>query len=296
MVSDFDITNLLTSLKNANLLPKCIDKTVHKSVFFYNVYNVPLGKIMSYDVSTGVDTDEKTALLKALIEHVERNAFSESLKNSLFPLHKYSDGFAAFPTHFPGYLSKAREHALAEATERFVWANWWDNKTAAKVTEVFISDLDLHAKELLEFIGPKRIYKIEPVVKNNDGIGTLILFMELASGGYISGGAAGKDPEHTLFRASSEAIRHHLGFSNYKKFNLSPTHFYDERLIFFAEGRGNKLVLERLKSTSDQIITLPKLTYDQLVPHSLEEIVCVYRCLFENQPLFVGGDLNRLCI
>lgn len=78
--------------------------------------------------------------------------------------------------------------------------------------------------------------------------------------------------------------------------NLSPSHFYDERLIFFASGQGNDLVESRLNSSSKNNLLLPDLIYDQAVPHTFDNLVYVHRCLFENQPLFIGGDLARLCL
>lgn len=291
-----DISILLEAIKVAGFLPKNIEKTQFKSIFFYNIYNNPFGNIMSYDVSTGVDSNEKIALLKALVEYLERNAFSESSKKKLFPLHSFSDGFAAIPKSFPNYIQRTRDNSLAEATERYIWASWWDNKTGAQISEIYAKEQSTKIRDLLDFIEHTNIYKIEPFVKNDSGIKTIIIFIKLKNGGYISGGAAGADKDATLFRASSEIIRHYLGFLKYKELNLSPCHFYDERLVYFANGFGNHLVEDRLNSTSDKSLVLPKLIYDTPVPHTFENVVYVHRCLFKNQPLFVGGDLTRLCL
>jgi len=296
MISEKDIYLILARLKSSGDLPKHIEKTHFKSIFFYNVYSAPFGQIMSYHVSTGVDRDEKTALLKSLVEHIERKAFDESEKASIFPLHNFSDGFAAFPKSNPNFKHFARENALSEATERYVWANWWNEKSAAKIAEVTAQNQTLWTNELLSTIEADKIFQIEPCVENSNGIETVILFIKLKSGGFISGGAAGTNKESTLFRASSEAIRHYLGFQKYREHNLSLTHFYERRLIHFAMGLGNDKVLDRLANLSTHHLTLPNLVYDQRVQHKFDDIVYVHRCLFEKQPLFVGGELDRLCL
>ena len=296
MIAERHLKFLLEEMKALGSLPKHIEKTVIKSVYFYNVFNEPLGDIMSYNVATGVDVDEGTAALKAVVEHIERKAFSESSKNSLFPLHNFSDGFAAMPSSIPLHKTKARQNALAEATERYVWSSWWDNKSGSLVEEIDLNKLTPETRDLLSYMESSNFFLIEPLVENNSGINTIIIFAKLKSGGYVSGGASGPNKEVALFRASSEIIRHYLGYLKSKTLALSPAHFYDERLIFFASGAGNDLVEDRLSTVSNNVIVLPKLIYDRAVPHGFEKVVYVHRCLFENQPLFVGGNLNRLCL
>lgn len=291
-----DIEILINAIKAAGQLPKHIQKTNFKSVFFYNIWNVPYGNIMSYNISTGVDTNEQLALLKSFVEYFERKAFFESNEEGIFPLSKASDGFAAFPKSFPEYFERARNNSLAEAVERFVWGSWWDNKTNAQVSEIYIEDQELPVKDLLSFIDSSHIFMIEPLVENESNIKTIIIFIKLKTGGYISGGASGLRKSDTIFRAASEAVRHYLGFLRYKELRLTPCHFYDERLIYFANGLGNTLVEDRLNSISNKSIILPNLVYDQAVQHSFDNIIYVHRCLFENQPPFVGGDIARLCL
>lgn len=292
---------LLDTLKAHQILPKHIQKTEFKSVYFYNIFDEPLGKFIYYNVATGVDQNEQLALLKSLVEHFERLALTESVNITLqFSGYTSSDGFAAFPTSELNFEITARENALAEAIERYVWTYWWDHETHATIKEIELHDLDLSVKHLItqinEDIGIEKFFHINPTVVNYANFNTSILFVKLKSGGFISGGACGLDAKKTFFRAASELLRHHLAYLKYLELDLNPSTFYEERLIYFAKGFGNKLVESRLNSKSGVAIELPDLMFDSGVNYSFADVVYVHRCLFENQAPFVGGALERLCL
>lgn len=292
---------LLEVLKAKEILPKHIQKTKFRSVFFYNIFDSPIGNFIFYNVATGVDTDESLACLKGLVEHFERLAFSEAVDLGLqFPESISSDGYAGFPTIQEGFEDKARKNALAEAIERYVWAHWWDCNTQAEIKKLNLEQVPAPSKDLIDLIneeaGIEVLYQIQPFVENYSEYKTIILFAALKGGGFISGGACGTDIIQTQFRATTELVRHHLAFSNFKSEGLMPSTFYEKRLIYFAEGTGDTLVKNKLRNRSTCKIILPELIYDQSIPYSLDSSVYVHRCLFENQPPFVAGALERLCL
>lgn len=294
------IKDILTYLKNHKILPKNIQKTEYKSLYFYNIFDNPIGEFIFYNVATGIDSDENTAFLKALVEHFERISLSEANESNIFGANRTSDGYAAYPTAYPLYKDLARANAIAEATERYVWSYWWDKQSKLESKKIDLNSLDEPTCDLLKVIASERelsdIYELQPAVKNSAGIYTLILFAKIKNRGYLSGGAAGTSLQATRFRAASEIIRHHLAFSKFEKFNLTPTSFYENRLVYFAQGDGNIAVADRLATGTNEAIELPPLLYDKAVPFSHDSIVYAHRCYFENQPPFIGGNLERLCL
>jgi len=295
------IEQIITFMKERGILPKNIEKTSFRSLFFYNVYDNPIGQFIFYDVATGVDSNEDTALLKALVEHFERIAFKELYsRHGAFSEVSSSDGFAAFPTTSVNALSIARKNALAEAIERYVWSFWWDENTAASVRQVTLSDLDVATRELLGFMAEsskvESIFLVQPQVNNYSEYSTIILFARYKSGGFVSGGATGETFDKTIFRAASELIRHYLAMGKFKDTGMEPTTFYEKRLVYFGSGRGDSLVERRLKNKSGFSVELPNLSVDRPVDYSYSGVVAVHHCRFEGQHPFVGGELERLCL
>ena len=80
----------------------------------------------------GISECQYTASLKALTEYLERRLVCGNLND--FP-HS-TDGVAGWdvPTPFVQRLAdfRAREHALSEACERYIWSHWWDNPIYAQ--------------------------------------------------------------------------------------------------------------------------------------------------------------------
>lgn len=252
--------------------------------------------IISQDVFTGHSFEKEVALLKALSERAERYTFTEGYNNGLESCQtERSDGFAASPL---AMSQSARENALNEALERFVWANWWDNthisfsieqveiaKNNSSYLGSIVSSLDI---ESLLLVKPDFDFENKEVQ---------IIFGKLKNGGYISGGACGDKnaSENTFYRGMDELYRHGMAYKNALVKNKNPKTFYEQRLFYFASGLGNQLVEARLQKNGKDSIVVTKLKVDSEIPTSFPEYK-VHRCLFENQPPFVGGVMERLCL
>ena len=77
----------------------------------------------------------------------------------------------------------------------------------------------------------------------------------------------------------------------------TPATFYEQRLLYFGLGDGNKLVQERLSVQSAELLQLPALKIDsQIQAENIDNLIVTHRCLFESQPPFVDGALERLCL
>ena len=189
---------------------------------------------------------------------------------------------------------------MLKAAERFVWANWWDDsRTAFKKHPFRVNRSDALYPFFKSIAGTtpiKDIQLIQPAVVNSEDVIVLIFIAGLEGGGFISGGAAGTNVSSVRFRAASELFRHSLAISRIKKDKVIPESFYEKRLSYFGLGLGDKLVRRRLSCHGNRPIVLPKLRFDTPIKHSLDSLAAVHRCYFENQPHFIGGGLERLCI
>jgi hypothetical protein len=74
------------------------------------------------------------------------------------------------------------------------------------------------------------------------------------------------------------------------------TSFYQRRLYHFGTGNGREIIQSRLSQQGREPITLPGLKFDEEVSYAHSDLVYVHRCLFHNQPVFIGGAIDRLCI
>lgn len=252
--------------------------------------------IINQDVFTGHSFDKEVALLKALSERAERYTFIEGHNNGVDSCQtERSDGFAAMPTAVP---QSARDNALNEALERFVWGTWWDDTQISFSVE----QIDLSKKNSSYLAAIVSVLEIESLflIKPNfkfENKEVQIIFGKLKNGGYISGGASGNknDSENTFYRSMDELYRHGMAYKNALSKNKQPESFYEQRLFYFASGLGNKSVESRLKQNGNNSIAIPNLKIDSEVPTQFSDYK-VHRCLFENQPPFVGGALERLCL
>lgn len=303
--SDF-LLKFASELKARHALPKNIELAQVGPVFMASIFNELRSEIITESIFTGMDVDPDIAVLKGLVEMTERGAFVSGKKNGLPSCNtNRSDGFAAFPCGVLGDSAlAARSNAYFEAIERFAWATWWDNKSIRhKREEILINSVESAAgillKELSSFLEVESIQKIEPEITNAGNTHVAIYFIFLKPYGVISGGAAGSvhDIESVNFRAVCELFRHALAIRKIKTSSSVPSTFYERRLAHFGMTQpGTAAAKARVFHEGWERITLPKLSIDEIVPHSLSEIVSVHRCYFENQPPFVGGDLERLCL
>jgi hypothetical protein len=302
------LAEILTSLRVANQLPPKIDLSKVGNRFWCVIDDDKSSdtdnskSIISEKVFTGMSFSKETAVLKALSERAERQAFIDGAKSGLAScLTPRSDGFAALPRVLQPEMN-IRDFALNEAIERFVWANWWDSTNVAhdlsEWTEVQISKENLsYVRETLKGLDIESLQLVLPKVKDDLNKQVIILIGRLNGQGFISGGACGNksELESIFFRAFDELYRHGSAFKRSKEFNIKPTSFYERRLIFFASGLGDQLVKTRLGKSGTSEICLPELTIDQNVPTNFLDFT-VHRCYFDNQPPFMGGAIERFCL
>ena len=297
---------LFQELKLTNQLPKHIEFARAGQGFFATVYNYLSGQAISQSVCTGYATTQDLALEKALTEYIERKAYSEAYHSSYdWVTQSSTDGFAAFPIEGCASVSRsrARTNALNEAIERFAWATWWDNPAiAASVAHSWkpsslpgaVSGL---AEEIEKRLPPLRYYLIKPKMADGHPV-TTIIFAEIEGGGFLSGGAcdSSSTEDTAIVRAMTELTRHALALLKLKRSMLEPLTHYEQKLKFFGCGYGDSLVHERLNRLASLAIELPPLAVDFGVVHSFGHKVAVHRCLFEKQPSFVAGSVDRLCL
>lgn len=291
-------------LKESGRLPKNIELSSLTSGTMASIYDAPPSNAINESVFCGVDPNPATAILKGLVEMIERQAFSEGYRNGLpYCQTKRSDGFAAFPVGIVTNSSEvARENALCESIERHVWASWWDNSeighdcrvinfTNLTLGELLLLDLEKHTSI-------DSVTEIRPWCEEKDRV-VIIYLAFLSPVGVVSGGACGKwdNVEGIRYRAIAELLRHGLAASRLQNSSADNLTFYEKRLRYFAQTtEGTELVKMRLRNQGSKAVTFPHLEFDAQVPHSLSELVAVHRCHFENQPEFIGGELERLCL
>jgi hypothetical protein len=273
---------------------------------FVSAYEEIPETIMANEASAGVDYNADLAITKALVEHFERRVFSEGVDQGDPICHRrHSDGIAAYPRSAKGAHSLARDNAYSEALERYVWANWWDDETIGFSSKPLEQTnfwgnvkLKMTMEQFSEIAPVESINVIEPFFESSDH-SVLILFARIKGYGFISGGAAGSSKKRSeiLIRALAELIRHGLALTRFIESQKEPVTFYERRLIYFGLGHGNQLVEDRLRKISENILRLPPLEIDsEIKSDKLGQLIATHRCLFRDQPPFVDGKLERLCL
>lgn len=288
-----NIKEFSAELKMRSLAPKNIEFSSWHNWTFVSSFNELNTKFISESVSMGIDKNPEIALMKSLTEFCESYIFRTSIDPAV-KITTRSDGFAAYPSNVPDFQNRARNNAYNEAVERYLWATWWDNdEIAFSIEEIKLEEDEILKKEF----ELTNIYTIKVETENSD-ISLKILLAKNNDGGYVTGGAAGNDYEinQTNSRAFGELLRHLLVIKKMKNQMMSGLSFYEQRLWGFASGDWKDLVLSRLNSKSERTITLPSLIIDKEVIHKDSDLVCTHRCLFKDQPIFMGGNLERLCI
>lgn len=277
-------------------------------------YDEESSAVMNNEATTGMDLDPALATLKALTEYFERKTFQFGVyRKDKACINKNSDGVACMPRHEDDFEFKAKENALNEAIERYVWATWWDDARSSfdlvefKKSELYlkspiVTELDELIKYLERIIEVDTIYLIKPgfessLIQQNEK-NVIILFLKTKFGGFVSGGACEdiNNTDKALIRSLSELIRHTLGYNRFLNSEVKPQSFYEKRLYYFACGKGRQIVNERLNRKGTSKIKLPDLEVDQSIESFYDSITYTHRCLFKNQPPFVDGVLERLCL
>lgn len=279
----------------------------HAKISEFHWFNIKVqveNRLISDKAFTGIDLNPLVALSKACSEMVERKSFSIGHELGLRSCQtERSDGFAAYPKN-PGTLSqqKARENALAEAIERYAWANWWDDLEIAYSQKTYSLDefknvFPSAAKMMAEINSAtpvKTIHIIIPEFSNYADHQLIILVAEIQDG-LVTGGACGKilDIDNTLVRAMSELFRHALVAIQNREL-LMVLNFYERRLLYFLSPEGLSTFFKRISLRGNKQISFPKLSIDEII--DVESTHIVHRCLFENQPAFIGGAVERMCL
>ncbi len=256
--------------------------------------------VMNEDVFTGFSDQKEVALLKALSERAERYTFIEGHKRQdAACATERSDGFAALPTSFD--KNEVRANAFNEAVERFVWSTWWDDTDISfTTTEMKFGDDKVQKSEYLKTVFSTLNLEFIKIIKpdfKNFQLELPILIGKIKDKGYISGGACGpiNESENTFNRGFDELYRHGFAYLRSIEKNIEPNSLYETRLLFFASGLGDSIVESRLAKDGIKPITLPELTIDSQVETRFDGYQ-VHRCHFKDQPPFVGGAMERLCL
>lgn len=281
-------------LKTRNLIPSNIQFGTWINWTLVSCFTDDDLHAISEKVTMGIDRNPEVALMKGLTEFCERKIMNES-SDPIARLTARADGFAALPRHYELAPQRVQENALNEAIERYLWAKWWDDSSI----KFFMSDDFTFANKeqlMLEF-NLEKISSIH-ILPDNHNSSLLILIAKIKDGGYVTGGAAGniQNKEQTFARVFGELLRHLIVVKEMLTSDYSPSSFYEKRLYGFGSGAWNKIVENRLVQNGNNTILLPELIADREVEHSNSDFIILHRCLFNNQPTFMGGDLERLCI
>ena len=300
------IDRISARLAEAGRLPKFCDLSRIGPLHLASVYSeAPTSAIIRESVQCGMDFDQNLAILKALIECVERLAIEEGIRSG----HRAcqtprSDGFAAFPIAQIGSAKariEARANAYAEALERFAWARWWDDSSIG-ATIYRNSDIVVNAQGLNLIEEIRRILPVEEVILvepslESDSHRVVIFYFVLKNLGLVSGGACGHSSmrDAAMVRALGELSRHMACAKKILNGATAAT-FYEQRLDYMATTQSSLKLADRIACSGSDRIKEPKLVIDEPVPHMLKDSVTVHRCLFADQPPFIGGHLERLCL
>lgn len=288
-----NIAEFSKELKTREIAPRNIQFSEWHDWTMVSCFNQDDKSFISELASMGIDKNPEIALMKALVEFHERQVFKTSNDESM-DLTDRSDGIAAYPTFHQDGKVKAQQNAYNEAIERYLWCHWWDNTH----TEYSIEKLNLNEeKNLKNEFNLKKLYQIK-VKASNSNISLKIILAEKNDGGFVTGGAAGADTdlEQTQQRAFGELLRHLFVIKKMATNCTDSMSFYEKRLWGFGNGDWSKLVTSRLQINGSLQINLPKLIVDKEIIHENSDLITIHRCLFLNQPVFMGGILERLCI
>ena len=292
-----DLSFYLSELETRNLMPANIEAAEWFDWTIVSCFDTKSSEYISESVRMGIDKNKETAFMKALTEHCERVLARNSEEKNITTYGR-SDGFAAFPIfgkNIDSAKARGRENAYREAVERFLWANWWDGKGV----QFSVLPANLAAIDLQNLSNEFNLDSINEIqVKDASGVYCLsILLAKIKNGGYVTGGACSlTNDKHRYTQASGELLRHLFVVKNNRNIDFSKLSFYEKRLFLFASGKLNHNVEERLAVTGSKQIILPDLILDNCVNHAHADLIYLHRCYFKDQPVFMGGDIERLCI
>ena len=302
-MSESVLKTFANDLQQAGCSPKKLQLSKVGSFYLASAFDADHSELIAESATCGFSMDRDTAVTKALVEWMERRVLHHGYREGLeICQEETSDGIAAYPAAIRNKVTLARENALNEAIERYVWATWWDDSTVAFRSDS-LESLDHKGcitSGLLQIALSAGISKIEVIRPYFQGQEkqVLILLGFDQEGGVFSGGACGNqhETENILERAFAELFRHRLAFNRHVKKEIAPKSFYEQRLVHFGSGQGSDAVRDRLSQKGNKIIALPSLKYDEEIKSPFSSLIYTHRCLFQNQPQFVAGKMERLCL
>ncbi len=300
------LSYFLKNLNTIGLKPAKIEIASWRDWYLVSAYGAAKYAYISEGVGMGVSRDFDLAIMKAVVEYCERTV-AKTTDDKIARLTSRSDGFAAYPVYHEVDdigLSKeiSRENSLLEATERYLWSHWWDDLNIKHE----LMDPGENAPDLVESMEMlKRDFELsdifELVVKDSAEEFRLgILVAKNLNGGFISGGSCrrNKDSGSRHERAFGELLRHLIAAKNIKNSSLKKADlsFYQTRLMGFANGDFSQAVAMRIQNKGSGKVELPRLIVDQEVTHQFAHAMTLWRSLYEGQPVFMGGAVERFCI
>ena len=283
--------------------PKKLQLSKIGPYFLATAFNTDKSEIIAESATCGFSRDRDLAVTKALVEWMERKVARLGCQSGIESCQtETSDGIAAFPTLIENCTVLARENALNEAIERYVWATWWDDPSVAFTMDTINSahefkNISADIADIVFESGLTEIKVIRPRF-NQLKKQVIILFGFTENGGVFSGGACGSYSEtvNIIERAFAEMYRHCQAYKKYEAKVLRPNSFYEKRLIHFGSGAGLSVLQNRLSISGDRTIDLPNLKFDEEIKSPYSALVYAHRCLFQGQPPFVAGKMERLCL
>ncbi|MES2802752.1 MAG: hypothetical protein V4654_09695 [Bdellovibrionota bacterium] len=287
----------LSELEARNLMPAHIEAAEWFGWTLVSCFDTKSSEYISESVRMGIDQDKETAFLKALTEHCER-ILSKNTPEKSITSYGRSDGFAAFPIldqNINVATLRGRENAYNEAVERYLWATWWDNLDISFSISPTSSAIN-GTQSLIDQFNLEYIKEVQ--IKDSSENQCLSIFLaKIINGGYVTGGACSLVGDNRRYtQAYGELLRHLFVTKNNQSIAHSNLSFYEQRLFSFASGKLNHIVENRLHCIGSKLIELPELVLDTCVKHEHSDLIYLHRCYFENQPVFMGGNIERLCI
>lgn len=290
--------------KNRGILPKNIEVAQWNNWYIASGFDFASSAFISENVSMGISKDPDLAIRKCIVEFMERQVFVKCQDFQLLK-HNRSDGVAAFPILNEHSVNNAKHNSICEAAERFLWASWWDNVNFNHSIISLESANSQVANDIDSLIQDFNLQNIQ-LIQINDLRKEFLLVILIASnmkGGFITGGAcefanSGVIRIANLYeRAFGELLRHLVAYKKMCEHSkLTNLTFYENRLLGFASGKWSDLVLNRLQAKGIVDIPLTHVEVNTELIHSDNDILYVHRTLFHNQPTFIGGTVDRLCI
>lgn len=237
--------------------------------------------LISNGTCGAIARNRNLAILKGLVERIERQAMHESGAHS-------STGFAAYPVFFSRKKSEryARKFAYLEAIERFVWRNWWENRSikySLRPISQENSDILFHVKK---FMSITNAYMIIPRFNETNIVMGICCFE--TDNGVILGGAARESYNDMEFKALSEVFFHSIAVNRYEKHQVELQSDYERRLIFLSENKD--FFTDRLQVNGQDFINIPTPLVDSKILHSCDHFCSVHRILFDFE-----SNINSNC-